>query len=169
MEGSTGDESELADSRRPVPPASADNQPSTRRGALTELAYWDPIVGFVVPAAAVALALAAVKSGSWWVLAFAVVFLVGAWTATAQRLDIEHGAVTASFLPFRRWQVSLPITEARFTYDAVYLYVGRLDGSRVGRRRKNLSVRSFEISGPPSVVFDLRERGIYVERVPTLF
>ncbi len=46
MDDSTGGESELPDSRGPVSPVSADTQPSSRHGALTELAYWGPIVGF---------------------------------------------------------------------------------------------------------------------------
>ena len=129
--------------------------------------YREPVVGIATPAILIGGMAVAARTGTWWALAISALILLGTWSAAAQRLDLEHGTITVSYLPFRRWRVDLPLSEAKFTCDAVWLTIARLDGSKVTRGRRTLALRATEISGPSAVVQDLRSSGIYVERVPT--
>ena len=133
----------------------------------TRLTYREPIVGIAAPATFILSAAATSTSGSWWALPLIALMLLGTWSSVAQRLDIEHGTVDVYFLPFRRWRVTIPLSEAKFTCDAVWLHIARLDGARVTRRRKTVALRATEISGPAAVVHDLRSSGVHVERIPT--
>jgi hypothetical protein len=127
------------------------------------------VVGIATPAIFILGVVSAAKTGSWWLIPLAAFILLATWSAIPQRLDIEHGTVYFYFLPFRHWAITLPLSEARFTCDGIWLNVARLDGLRIGRHRKSVGIRATEISGPSAVVHDMRAQGVHVERTPKRF
>ena len=109
----------------------ADARPNAAPRVDARVIYREPVVGIATPAVLIGGMAVAASTGTWWALATSALILLGTWSVAAQRLDIEHGTITVSYLPFRRWRVDLPLSEAKLTCDAVWLTIARLDGSKV--------------------------------------
>jgi hypothetical protein len=131
----------------------------------TVLTYRDPIAGFLFPAIVASLAILTSTTGQAQFLLVFVPFLFVGWSLTPQRIDVDTKSLVASYLPFRRWQVSIPLSDAQLAYDFFYLRITRLDRKPVAAHRKAIAVRLLnEFRGPPSLIRDLRSHGLYVRR-----
>lgn len=142
------------------------NTVDVHRSTPSEFSYWDPIAGLVAPLFTVCFAgLGVLINGFAWFALTAPILLAIIWLILAQRVEVSSSSVRAFYAPLRRFGVTIPRSEVRLRYDAFGLYLDRLDGLPIGRYRRRVIVACMTISGPPSVVYDLRRAGMHVERV----